>query len=204
MSKVAIKGASTGNSTFTIESPATNTDRTLVLPDNAGTVLTSASALVAANLSGRVPAANAPLGSVIQVVQGSTTTFTQNTSTSFTDTTLSASITPTSTSSKILILISHSLQVQGNTSNDEGGSLRILRGTTVIETVNGILSKRAPIGSGSFGIIKAHVPLIYLDSPNTTSSITYKTQQTKTASAESVISQSGNSPSIITLMEIAA
>jgi len=33
LSKVAIKGASTGTATFTIESPATNTNRTLVLPD---------------------------------------------------------------------------------------------------------------------------------------------------------------------------
>jgi len=43
MSKVAIKGADTGTGIFTLESPATNTDRTLVLPDEAGTVLTSAS-----------------------------------------------------------------------------------------------------------------------------------------------------------------
>ena len=40
MSKVAIKGAATGTGVFTLESPATNTDRTLVLPDEAGTVLT--------------------------------------------------------------------------------------------------------------------------------------------------------------------
>ena len=44
MSKIAIKGATTGTGTFTIESPATNTDRTLTLPDEAGTVVTSASA----------------------------------------------------------------------------------------------------------------------------------------------------------------
>lgn len=40
MSKVAIKGASTGTGTFTIESPATNNDRTLTLPDETGTVAT--------------------------------------------------------------------------------------------------------------------------------------------------------------------
>jgi hypothetical protein len=40
LSKVAIKGASTGTATFTIESPATNTNRTLTLPDAAGTVVT--------------------------------------------------------------------------------------------------------------------------------------------------------------------
>lgn len=44
MSNIAIKGATTGTGTFTIESPATNTDRTLTLPDEAGTVLTSAGA----------------------------------------------------------------------------------------------------------------------------------------------------------------
>jgi len=43
VSKIAIKGADTGTGTFTIESPATNTDRTLTLPDEAGTVLTTSS-----------------------------------------------------------------------------------------------------------------------------------------------------------------
>ena len=46
MSQIAIKGATTGTGVFTLESPATNTDRTLVLPDEAGTVLTSASNVV--------------------------------------------------------------------------------------------------------------------------------------------------------------
>ena len=46
MSNIAIKGATTGTGVFTLESPATNTDRTLVLPDEAGTVLTSASPVV--------------------------------------------------------------------------------------------------------------------------------------------------------------
>ena len=46
MSKIAIKGATTGTGVFTLESPATNTDRTLILPDEAGTVLTSASSIV--------------------------------------------------------------------------------------------------------------------------------------------------------------
>jgi hypothetical protein len=45
VSNIAIKGADTGTGVFTLESPATNTDRTLVLPDEAGTVLTNASDL---------------------------------------------------------------------------------------------------------------------------------------------------------------
>jgi len=40
MSKISITGASTGSATFTIESPATSTNRTLTLPDNTGTIIT--------------------------------------------------------------------------------------------------------------------------------------------------------------------
>ena len=59
MSKVAIKGADTGTGVFTLESPATNTDRTLVLPDEAGTVLTNVT-------GGGVYAKNNILGTVSQ------------------------------------------------------------------------------------------------------------------------------------------
>jgi hypothetical protein len=40
MSQISITGASTGTATFTIESPATSTNRTLTLPDNTGTIVT--------------------------------------------------------------------------------------------------------------------------------------------------------------------
>ena len=46
MSKVAIVGDPSGTGTFTISAPNGNTDRTLVLPDEAGTVLTSATPVV--------------------------------------------------------------------------------------------------------------------------------------------------------------
>lgn len=41
MSKIAVSSNPSGTGTFTIQSPATNTDRVLTLPDEAGTVLTS-------------------------------------------------------------------------------------------------------------------------------------------------------------------
>jgi hypothetical protein len=47
MSKVAIQGNASGTGTFTIAAPNSNTDRTLTLPDEAGTVLTSASTVSA-------------------------------------------------------------------------------------------------------------------------------------------------------------
>lgn len=43
MSKVAIAGNASGTGVFTIAAPNSNSDRTLTLPDEAGTVLTSAS-----------------------------------------------------------------------------------------------------------------------------------------------------------------
>jgi len=55
MSKIAVSGNASGTGTFTIQSPATNTDRVLTLPDEAGTVLTSASDIPAANLTGSLP-----------------------------------------------------------------------------------------------------------------------------------------------------
>ena len=45
-----------GTGVITVVPPATNTDRTLTLPDDTGTVLTSASSLAAGNLSGALPA----------------------------------------------------------------------------------------------------------------------------------------------------
>jgi len=43
MSKIKLESNPSGTGTFTIQSPASSTDRTLTLPDEAGTVLTSAS-----------------------------------------------------------------------------------------------------------------------------------------------------------------
>jgi len=52
MSKVAIQGNASGTGTFTIAAPNSNTDRTLTLPDEAGTVLTSASDIPSSQITG--------------------------------------------------------------------------------------------------------------------------------------------------------
>jgi hypothetical protein len=62
MSKIALTPNATGTGVFTISSPATNTNRTLTLPDEAGTVLTSASSLASANLTGTVTVSGANVG----------------------------------------------------------------------------------------------------------------------------------------------
>ena len=60
MSKIAIKGNESGTATFTIQAPATNTNRIFELPDEAGKVLTDASDIepqvkTATNASGNAP-----------------------------------------------------------------------------------------------------------------------------------------------------
>lgn len=55
MSKVAISGDSSGTGTFTIKSPNSNSDRTLNLPDSAGTLATAESTLAQFNASGSAP-----------------------------------------------------------------------------------------------------------------------------------------------------
>jgi hypothetical protein len=57
MSLVKISGNASGTGTLTIAAPNTNTDRTLTLPDNTGTILTNATTT------------GFPAGSVLQVVQ---------------------------------------------------------------------------------------------------------------------------------------
>ena len=54
MSKISITPNPSGTGVFTISSPATNTDRTLTLPDEAGTVLTSASSIPTSSLTGNI------------------------------------------------------------------------------------------------------------------------------------------------------
>ena len=66
-----------------------------------GTNATSTGALTASSLSGAFGYANLPAGCVLQVVQGTTNTFTAINSTSYTDTTLSATITPDRKSTRL-------------------------------------------------------------------------------------------------------
>jgi len=78
MSKVRIQGNAAGTGIFTVAAPATNTDRTITLPDSAGVVLTDTSTISTSNLSGtipttslagKVPSANATSGSIIRSLQ---------------------------------------------------------------------------------------------------------------------------------------
>ena len=56
MSKITLTPHASGTGTLNIAAPNTNSTRTLTLPDETGTILTSASSLASANLTGALPA----------------------------------------------------------------------------------------------------------------------------------------------------
>jgi hypothetical protein len=192
MSSIKLESNASGTGIFTIASPNSNTNRTLTLPNNTGTILTSATTT------------GFPAGSVIQVVSATYSTSTSITSTSYTDTGLSVTITPTSASSKILVLGFLSGRMYAGTNGDTKFYFSILRAsTTVYEKMTDNL--QAGTGAGGFAIWPL-VDLMYLDSPSTTSSTTYKIQAKLDSSASSRTIQISalSSNSTITLMEVAA
>lgn len=136
------------------------------------------------------------IGQVVQVVK--TNTF-STTSTSYVDITgLSLSITPSSTSSKVLINVSG---VGGNDSSHTRVSLKLLEDSTnLVEHAVGLASDSQLAGFA----------INYLSSPSTTSSLTYKLQlRQDNAGSGSTINRSlsdSNAKGIttITVMEVLA
>lgn len=155
---------------------------------------------------GGVPAwaaAAAGGGKVLQVVYASTTTPVTLTSTSaYGDTGLSGSITPTLASSKVLIMTSQTAII--STAALLARGTRILRDASVIFTGGARNDFMADIsGSPTPMYFCNRFSLMYLDSPSTTSSVTYKTQGIMEF-GNSQTYQNSNGASTIILMEIGA
>ena len=185
MSLLAVQGGATGTGTVTLLAPVTNTNRTLTLPDATGTVLSSATTT------------GFPAGSVLQVVNATYSVETSNSTSTYADTGLTATITPTSATSKILVLVS---QVGLAKSNNEGVRLRLLRGASTIVQIEASAAFTNTTTTNRVGGSSA----TFLDSPATTSATTYKTTFASSDNTASAQVQSGSTTSTITLMEIAA
>jgi hypothetical protein len=151
-----------------------------------------------------------PTGSVLQTIQSSSETAVTNNGSSYTDI-MTASITPTLTSSKILILTSVQLRsATGGNFNDCWCGVRILRGSTVIWSPVG---DSRPYEHGYSDAVdnterqlRTRWSTEYLDSPASISEQTYKLQlgayTARNASANE--NNTDNGSSFITLMEIKA
>jgi hypothetical protein len=148
-------------------------------------------------------------GKVLQVVSTVYSTATTTASTTFADTGLTLSITPSSATSKILVLVSQGIGVETTSGAAAvGGGVRLQRGSTSIfnDTTNYQTSYITGFSS-SVILLTSYANIMYLDSPATTSATTYKTQQSvfSTAAGGNIKSQvGGNSSSTMTLLEIGA
>jgi hypothetical protein len=147
-------------------------------------------------------------GKVLQVVQATTSTQTATSSTTWTDTGLSASITPSSASSKVLVLTNQAFQIQRSTNKVEGG-FRLMRDSTRLmgdPDANSPDTIAYEITGATFVYFVNVHNFNYLDSPSTTSAITYKTQSALQTTANSAVflNQPLSLVSSIILLEIGA
>ena len=153
-------------------------------------------------VAGGVPSWATPAGGggkVLQVVSATTTTEVSNSTTTYADTTLTATITPTLATSKVLVLVSQNglWKSAGNSGNAH--IIKLLRGGTDLIIFADLLSYTdSAVGNSTSGSVS------YLDNPATTSATTYKTQFKNFTAASLVRVQNQNPHSSITLLEIGA
>ena len=139
------------------------------------------------------------VGKVLQVVNTGSSTETSSSSTTYADSSLTAAITPSASSSKVLVMITQAGLLKN--SSDNGGKLRLLRGSTALEEFENDFGRNGGTGLNIVGGASCNV----LDSPNTTSETTYKTQVACSVSSNASVAVQHNSAfSTIILMEIGA
>ena len=185
---------STGGGYIEIDAPNTASNFSLTAPIASGTLDTTGRA-----------------GNILQVVESSTSTEVVNTTASYADTGLSASITPTSSSSKIIIIINQSSRFV-RSSGEQGLGIKVLRDSTDIYTPpadnTGPFQIYRTVGSGA-NTLYLNVPINIVDTPNTTSQVTYKTQARPYTTLDSggvrfqTNGAQGSGSSHITLLEVA-
>jgi hypothetical protein len=168
---------SAGGGLITLTPVSTASDFTLTVPAKTSTIDTLART-----------------GNVLQVVSATYSTSVLSTSASYADTGLTATITPTSATSKILVLVSQA--GLDNSAANNGVNLKLYRDSTAIVT----FAQFDGFGGISFNNTSS---VNYVDSPSTTSATIYKTQFARAAGAGTAYVQSNSPTSTITLMEIA-
>ena len=151
-------------------------------------------------VSGGIPVWAAPAGGgkVLQVVQGIATTGLSSSSGTFVDTGLTATITPSAASSKVLILVAQGGIKKTSTTSGPQMSLKLMRGATDLLQHDNLLFT----GTNLTQFYTSHA-FNLLDSPATTSATTYKTQFSNPGGSAEVAVQNGGASYII-LMEIGA
>jgi len=197
MAKVKIEGNASGTGTFTIAAPNSNTDRSITLPDAAGELLLANGD--GSNLTGITT------GKVLQVVAGYGTSQVDTTdSSNWTSTTVTASITPSSTSSKVLCLVVLGIEVAESGDGNIGIRYRLTRGGTSIYQPAASYGLMIRENTTVYKQLDIPAAFNYLDSPSTTSSTAYLVEFQAEQSGVQVSANTAYVKSSIILMEIAA
>jgi hypothetical protein len=136
-------------------------------------------------------------GKVLQVVAATYATQTTSSSSTYADTGLTATITPTSATSQILVLLTQN-GVRKDNNNDVG--IRLFRGASNIAQVSASAADTNSVTRNEVGT----VAISYLDSPATTSATTYKTQFATSGNSGTIYVQVSSATSSIVLLEIGA
>ena len=133
---------------------------------------------------------------IVQIVYASTGSEKVSSSSTYVDTNLTATITPTSASNKILVMVTHGSQQKET--NNTACSIRLFRGATNIAQMIASGGKNGATDRQEFGSVAMNV----LDEPATTSATTYKTQFASQGNNAQVIVQLDGTLSTIILMEV--
>ena len=164
--------------------------------------------LVTSNGSGVIT--SSAFGKILQVVSVVDSTDVTVNNQTYTDTGLTANITPSSTSSKVLITVNTAILVSGTGAAYAG--IKLLRGSTDIFNPMATNSN-GPFGHGfnsSAGGLYGFHTMQFLDSPNSTAQQSYKTQFRNYHSTGSMYAQvnvgstNNDGKSVMTLMEVLA
>jgi len=134
---------------------------------------------------------------VLQVVNATYATQTSNSTNTFVTTGLTATITPTSTTNKILCIVQ---QAGIGKDNNTYMTLKLYRGASEIITFEATAGYTATAATNYVGTAGT----VFLDSPATVAATTYTTYFMSGANIASTTVQNGSSRSTITLMEISA
>jgi hypothetical protein len=194
---IVLVGSTSGS--VTLQEPAVAGTTVLTLPAVSGTVLTTAS-------SGQsIPKAALPTGSVLQVVSAVINNNTATTSQGLPGaaTGITASITPTSATSKILVMVD--TQLTCSATNAGIAILLYRNGSTLIKDAANDIPSRYTTYMYSPTQFWTQQSMIFLDSPASTSSTSYTINiSSYTGTNVSLGGGTTKYPSTITLMEIAA
>jgi hypothetical protein len=167
-----------------------------------GTIPKASIVADSATATGLKWAAVAAGGKVLQVVQGTRTTDSTTTSGSYVDTGLSVSITPSATSSKVMVIVNFKAgSAHTGTQSANLSVFNLVRTSTQLQAVTYGIDKY----SATAGAFYSPLTLSYLDSPSTTSATTYKVQFfAATANTTASLYAAADTIASIVAMEIGA